>query len=325
MFKKFFSNQFIQAIFFIVFLVFLWEIRNVLIILFLAVIIASSLYPISTRLAQHMPKMLAIGIPYIIFVILVFFILFSFIPILTNQTRELITRFPQYLEDTTKSMNLHINVSDIRAFFLQRLTLLTSNVYSITTTVFGELLTFFFILFISIYLLADRNTVHHTIAQLLPGKNEKNLVLLSDIESTLGAWARGQIILSAAIFAANFLAYILIGIPFALPLALIAGVLEIVPTIGPVIAAIPALIVALTISPIKTLIVFVIYILIQVVEGNFLVPKIMEQAVGIHPIIVMIAILIGGELMGIAGALIAIPFVSLLTVIFQKAKTEPLH
>jgi len=91
----------------------------------------------------------------------------------------------------------------------------------------------------------------------------------------------------------------MIGLEFALPLALLAGILEIVPTIGPIFAAIPALIVALAISPTLAFIVVGIYIVIQIIENNILVPKIMQRAVGLSPIIVLLAILIGGRLMGI--------------------------
>ena len=103
-----------------------------------------------------------------------------------------------------------------------------------------------------------------------------------------------------------------------MPLAVIAGLLEIVPTIGPIIAAIPAIIVALNISFPMALIVGVAYFLIQLLENNILVPRIMQRAVGLNPIVIIIGIIIGGKLLGVPGALLAIPFISLLVVIYRN-------
>lgn len=116
----------------------------------------------------------------------------------------------------------------------------------------------------------------------------------------------------------TWIALSLVGLNYALPLALLAGFLEIVPTIGPILAAIPAVIVALTISPTMGLVVTGIYIVIQLLENNIIVPKIMQHAVGLNPVVIIIAILVGAELLGITGALLSLPFVSFVTVIFNS-------
>ncbi|MDO8515232.1 MAG: AI-2E family transporter, partial [bacterium] len=106
----------------------------------------------------------------------------------------------------------------------------------------------------------------------------------------------------------TWLGLTIIGVPQAFPLAIIAGALEIIPTLGPILSAIPALIVALTISPTLTIFVIIFYIVIQQLENQFVVPKVMQQAVGLNPIIIIIGVMIGGNLMGILGALLVIPF-----------------
>ncbi len=110
-----------------------------------------------------------------------------------------------------------------------------------------------------------------------------------------------------------------------MPLAVIAGILEIIPTLGPIISAVPAVIVTLAVAPSLTLFVIVTYFLIQLLENNLLVPKIMQKAVGLNPIIIIIAVIFGTELMGILGALIAVPFMSMVVIIyrsFKKAESE---
>ena len=105
--------------------------------------------------------------------------------------------------------------------------------------------------------------------------------------------------------------------PFALPLAVLAGLFEVVPSIGPVIAAIPSVIIALTISTNLSIIVVVSYMLIQLAENNLLVPRIMSRAVGLNPVVVILGVIIGSTLLGIAGALLSVPLISLVTLIIK--------
>jgi predicted PurR-regulated permease PerM len=106
--------------------------------------------------------------------------------------------------------------------------------------------------------------------------------------------------------------------PYALPLAVLAGLFEIVPTVGPIIASVPAIIVALTISPNMALFIVGLYIIIQMVENHLLVPRIMQRAVGLNPVIVIVGVIIGDRLLGIPGALLSVPFISLLVLISKN-------
>ena len=134
----------------------------------------------------------------------------------------------------------------------------------------------------------------------------------------MGNWMRGQLALSFFIGVISWIFLTLIGVPYALPLAFFAGFLEILPTIGPIIASVPAIIVALTISPTLAIAVAIGYIVIQAIENNLLVPKIMQAAVGLNPVVIIIAILVGGNLLGVWGALLSIPFLTILTIIFPR-------
>jgi len=116
----------------------------------------------------------------------------------------------------------------------------------------------------------------------------------------------------------------LFGIEYALPLAILAGLLEIIPIVGPIISAIPAIIIALTISPspFLAIAVAILYFIIQQFENHIIVPMIMKQAVGIPPVITILAILIGGRLAGISGALLSIPIFICLHILFQEFFTS---
>lgn len=109
----------------------------------------------------------------------------------------------------------------------------------------------------------------------------------------------------------TWIALSMLHFEFALPLALLVSLFEAIPTIGPIISSIPAIIIAMTISPQMTAIIIIIYVGMNMLENNILVPKIMEKAVGIHPVIIVLSIAIGAKLLGILGALLAVPFISL--------------
>lgn len=98
-----------------------------------------------------------------------------------------------------------------------------------------------------------------------------------------------------------------LGIEFAIPLAVLAGLLEMVPTVGPILSAVPAILVAFSHSPVLALSVLALYIIVQQVENNILVPLIMKRSVGLSPVLTILALMIGGRFAGIAGAILAVP------------------
>jgi predicted PurR-regulated permease PerM len=140
----------------------------------------------------------------------------------------------------------------------------------------------------------------------------------NEIESRLGLWVRGQLTLMATIGVATGLAYSLIGLPAALLLALIAALMEVVPIVGPLLGAVPAVLVATTISTETALITLGIYLLLQLIEGNVLVPIVMRNSVGLSPFLVLLSLLVGGTAGGILGAIVAVPIVAGITVVLER-------
>ncbi len=140
----------------------------------------------------------------------------------------------------------------------------------------------------------------------------------NQVESRLGLWVRGQLILMATIGVATGIAYSLIGLPAALLLALIAAITEIVPIVGPIIGAIPALIVATTLGPEAVILTLGVYFLLHLIEGNVLVPMVMRNSVGLSPFLVLVSLLIGGTVGGILGAVVAVPIVAGISVVLER-------
>jgi predicted PurR-regulated permease PerM len=129
----------------------------------------------------------------------------------------------------------------------------------------------------------------------------------NEIESRLGMWARGQLLLMGTMGLATGVAYTVLGLPVALLLALIAALAEAIPIVGPLLGAIPAILVAATVSPQLAVAVAGVYVVLQLVEGSVLVPVVMRHAVGISPLLVLLSLLIGAAVAGIVGALLAVP------------------
>lgn len=140
----------------------------------------------------------------------------------------------------------------------------------------------------------------------------------NEIEARLGMWVRGQLILMTTIGVATGIAYTILGLPGALLLALIAALMEVIPIVGPLIGAVPALLVATTISPETAIFTLGVYVLIHGIEGNVLVPIVMRNTVGLSPFLVLVSLLVGGTAGGILGAIVAVPIVAGITVILDR-------
>jgi predicted PurR-regulated permease PerM len=154
---------------------------------------------------------------------------------------------------------------------------------------------------------------------LLPKDRRKSMNdLITAMETTVGAYIAGQGVLCLVIGFLSLVAYLLIGLPNALVLALVAGVLEAVPMVGPLLAAIPAAVVGLSIAPAKLVWVIVASVVIQQLENTLLVPRVMRKAVGVNPFVSLLALFAFSSLFGIAGALMAIPTVAILQILFER-------
>ncbi len=154
-----------------------------------------------------------------------------------------------------------------------------------------------------------------------PDKRDGWRELFGDLETKVGSYFRGQLILCAFIFVLSTAVFLVIGLPYALVLGLLAGLFEALPMIGPLLGMIPALIIALSISPQHAVWVVIAAVVIQQVENNLLVPRVMDKSVGINPILSILAITAFTLLFGLLGALLAIPVAAMLQILFERLIT----
>lgn len=302
-------------IFTVVFLLSLWvlfQVRETILWIFVSFILMAALKPSTDSLEKAgMLRIIAAILHYLLIVFFIVFAVSSVIPPLVSQTVHLAESLPTYLHTLLPAIVIDAQV------ITQQLTPISSNLLSVTIGIFSNLIAVFTVFVISFYLLMERKNLHQQLAVFVGEKASMRLTaVITKIEERLGAWVRGQLTLAFIIGLATFVVLSFLGLPFVLPLSIIAGVLEIVPVIGPIISAIPAIIIALTISPVLAIATTLFYFLIQQIEANAIVPYVMKRAVGLPPLVTILAIMIGAKLAGITGALLAIPiFVVIQTVL----------
>lgn len=293
-------------IFTVIFLLSLWvlfQVRETILWIFVSFILMAALKHSTDAMEQAgIPRAIAALLQFALILLFLVFCVSSIIPPLVSQTIHLTESLPGYLYSLFPSMVIDGQVIS------QYITPVSSNLLSVTIGIFSNLVALFTVFVISFYLLMERKNLHVQLAAFIGKKAGARLMeVVGKIEERLGAWVRGQFALALIIGLATFIVLSFLGLPFVLPLAIIAGILEIVPVIGPIISAIPAIIIALTISPILAVATALFYFLIQQIEASVVVPYVMKRAVGLPPLVTILAIMIGGTLAGITGALLAIP------------------
>lgn len=306
-----------KTIFFITaFLALLWGlflIRDVIILLFVAVIFMSALSPIVNRMERlKIPKALAIAIIYVVIISAATLIISFVVTPFAEETTKLITNLPQYLITLIPESGF-IDRSVIQQEFGN----FSKNALEVSLTIFNNFLAFISIAVLTFYLLLERENLDKLIAQFFIGKEERIKRTTKRIEEKLGSWMRGQIALTLIIGTASYIGLSILQIPYALPLAILAGIMEIIPVIGPIISAIPAVLLAFLISPFTAGLVALLYFVIQQLENHLIVPQVMKKAVGLNPLIVILAVAIGGRLLGISGALLAVPITVVMQIITE--------
>jgi predicted PurR-regulated permease PerM len=204
------------------------------------------------------------------------------------------------------SENFLSNLSNIFSAGANSLTV----AYELLEKLFGGIFNIVTSLTLSIYISIDHKNFVKALLRTLPKQNTRQKIgtLIDKIETQLGHWIASQALLSLIVAGMSWIVLTILGVPFTLPLAILVLLLNSIPSIGATAAAIPAVLVAISTGNIIQIIgVPIGYVFIQQIENNYLAPKIMSNAIGLPPIIIILALLIGAELGGILGILMAIP------------------
>lgn len=310
-------------------LAFLWTIREIIVLLLFAIVLAAAMEPLADYLhKKRIPRGASVIAVYVVVIGLVGLVISTVIPVVIEQGRVLVSDLPSSLvklETQYPALGSVFGKDAVGEFVKGAFTGSgEGGVFSRTVDVFNSVFGVITVLVISFYLVvAQQKGTKELVRPLVPlHRQEQVMQLITKIQRKMGLWVLGQIIVSLAIFIFTYIGLSILGVKYALVLALIAGILEVVPYIGPTLSAVPALFVALLQSPPLAVGVLILYILVQKSENYILLPKVMEKTVGVSPLVVVLSLLIGFKLAGVVGLLLAVPLAGALVSVIEEFRGE---
>jgi len=308
----------------------LYYISDVLLIVVAAIIFASAIEPIVSKLHRYrVHRILAVIFVYLLVALIFVALLIFFIPIVANDLVLLLNNLPQTfslesLWAPVQSLGLHVGQTSIApgsismGDFIQGLQSLivgtSTGAFQTAAALFGGFLGLVLIVVLSFYLSVQDEGVADFLRIITPVRHQAYITdLWKRSQRKIGYWLQGQLLLGLVVGVLVYLVLLIVGIPHALILALLAAVFEIIPVFGPIISSVPAILIAFSDSGIGTGFLLVgLYIIIYQFESQLFYPLVVKKIVGISPIVVILALVIGAKLAGILGALIAVPLSAVL-------------
>jgi predicted PurR-regulated permease PerM len=311
----------------------LWAAREALMLVYISALIAMGFSPIVQLIEQRhasgrrrLPRWFAILILYLALVGVLVILGLMVIPPLVAQAEALWTRLPAHFNTFQNFLIRHKVMTHsvtLQEAVQSAPTGASGNavgtVLVAISSVIGGAFGLITILILSFYLLVEAHEMFEYLVRFVPaGRRGDVAIAAREAVVKVSAWLRAQFTLAGVmgVFAASGLW--LMNVPYFYVIALVAAIGETIPIVGPVIGGVTAVAVAITVSPKLALSVGVYFLVLHQLEANILVPKIMERRVGVSPVAVMVALLVGGALWGIIGAVLAIPTAAILSVIIEE-------
>lgn len=311
--------------------------RNALLIIYISVLLAIGFGPIvrgiehqpMMRVGQRLPRWFAILIVYLVIVGSITILALLVIPPLVNQARELWTRLPGLL-DRGQAVLIRWHLLDHPITLEEAVRRAPASpgdavgiVALAATRGVAGIFAFITILILTFYLLIESDSLFAGFAHLFPRPDRPRVEeAATKITLKISAWLSGQLILAATIGMSSAIGLYVLGVPYFYVLALITAIGEMIPVVGPILSAVPAALVGFTVSPQTGFLVIAFFFVQQQVENHVLVPRIMSRQVGVSAVTVIVALLIGGAVLGILGALLAVPSAAILQVVVQELLDE---
>lgn len=322
----------------------IWLILNVqplLVQFLLAIILAAGLHPLVERLHNAgIPRVVSVLLVYSVFLSAISIALLFILPRVVGDLNQVLRLLPEYwgqlltwIRDLEAALPW---LPPIEAQIQQQVqdfgpgigTVATQafTAFEIAMSLFGGVFAGFLVLVLTLYLIVDGQSIREYLLRFVPLLHRPRFAAVSDrIGERLGGWVLGQLTVAVLVGLGVYVGLSLIGVPGAAFLAILAGILELMPFLGPILASIPAIALATALSPGLGLATLVFYVVLQQVESYVLTPRVMGHAVELHPFAVLTSVILGGYLLGIAGALVAVPIAVTLSVILAEVQRERWH
>jgi predicted PurR-regulated permease PerM len=303
----------------------LYQVSHFVLALVASIVIASAIEPITQwSKKNNIPRLFSVIATYVVGVVFFsgffYFLLLpligevsSFIKTLTVYSNSMVNE--SVLSSMFESQNVFGGI-DTPAIFTELSTYLNSfssflsqGIFSSVAKIFGGVASFVLIVVLSFYLAVQEDGIAKFLQVVTPSKHEAYVVRLwKRSQVKIGLWMQGQLLLGVLVMVLVYFSLLIVGVPHALLLAVLAGVLELIPLFGATLAAIPAIFVAYAeMGTTTALIVAGLYIVIQQLENHVIYPLVVKKVVGVHPMVSIMALVVGGQLAGFIGVLVAVP------------------
>lgn len=325
----------------------LYLIRDVVLVVLASVVIASSIEPMTRWFGKYgVSRLLAVVFVYFVLGAFLVGIFYSFIPTLLNETANLLGAVPRYIDSVSlwdplqsagqTAENISTGLSEgstvVRELsggqvgfgqalgdFARALSTVSGNFIQLMSSVFGGVLSLVLIIVLSFYLAVQEDGIAKFLRVVVPKNKEEYIISLwKRSQLKIGYWMQGQLLLAILVGVFVFLALTILGVRNALVFAVLAAIFETIPLFGPILAAIPAVGVAYADSGLSVaLLVAGAYLIIQQFENHLFYPLVVKKIVGVPPILVILALIIGGKLAGFLGLLLSVPVAATLMEFFD--------
>ena len=304
----------------------IWYLRDVTIMVLLAIVIASAVEPAAKWFTKFkIPRILGVIIVYFAAFFIFFLIFYFVIPPLFGEALDFVSFLPQFIDNILSPQSPIFSIvpslptvliDSLKNFALElenSVPEISFGIFSATSAIFGGVLNFVLMVVISFYLSVQESGIENFLRIVTPIKHEEYIIgLWKRSQKKIGKWLQGQILLGLLVGIFVFLGLTILGVKYALLLAILSAVFEIIPVFGPVMAAIPAIAVAAIQSPVLGLSTLGLYVIVQQFENHLIYPLVVRKTIGVPPLLVIIAIVVGGKLAGIYGIVLSVPLAAVL-------------
>lgn len=306
----------------------LFLVRDIVLVVLTAVVIASAIEPATKWLqARRVRRLLAVIIVYVLLALIFFGLVYLLVPTLLNELSSYLTNLPKYLNyaqawipvkdpsfiegsaTIQQISNTSFSLSQSFANLSNSLSNVSESFVRTVQVVFGGVLSFVLIVVLSFYLSVQENGIRDFLRIITPVKHEKYIVdLWLRSQHKIGLWMQGQLLLGVTVGLMVFLVLSIAGIKHALLLAIFAAIFELIPVFGPILSAIPGILIAIgERGATFGLVIAAVYIIIQQFENHLFYPLVVKKIIGISPIVVILALVVGAKLGGFLGILLSVP------------------
>lgn len=306
----------------------LFYLRELALIVLTAIVIASAIEPATKWFVKYkFPRLVSVMIVYLLFLSFLLGFFYFFLPPVLSEMINFLAVLPGYLDtfdssspfqetvflgtqsvvDTFSITNV---VTELRALFSN----VSESFLATVTFVFGGVFSFILIIVFSFYFAVQETGIDDFLRIISPVKYQKNLISLwKRSQIKIGLWMQGQIILAVIVGMLVYLGLTILGVKYALLLAVIAAVFELIPVFGPILSSIPAILISFVDGGVTAgLLVVGLYIIIQQFENHLIYPLVVTKVVGVPPLLVILALLVGAKLAGFLGIILAVPIAAVI-------------